>query len=126
VAGGPGPAAQAPPGLREAPHVSDYAARARLGKGDCLLWPNGYDESSYMTGAAVVVEAPGVPGVPPELSQLDHRACRGQHPGCDQRPGPILGISTAAARLEATAEPALFGKKAMSVTSGEYPSVCCR
>jgi hypothetical protein len=35
----PGPAAQAPPGLREAPHVSDYAARARLGKADCLLWP---------------------------------------------------------------------------------------
>jgi len=26
-------------GLREAPHVSDYATRARLGKANCLLWP---------------------------------------------------------------------------------------
>src|SRR5690349_12320996 len=27
------------PGLREAPHVSDYATRARPGKADYLLWP---------------------------------------------------------------------------------------
>src|SRR5690348_1837366 len=29
----------APPGLREAPHVSDHATRARPGKADYLLWP---------------------------------------------------------------------------------------
>ena len=40
--------------------------------------------------------------------------------------GPTRGISTMVARLEARAEPALNGRNATPVTSGEYPSVCCR
>jgi hypothetical protein len=38
--------------------------------------------------------------------------------------GPNLGISTIVARLEVAAEPALIGRNATPVTSGEYPSVC--
>ena len=53
---GPGPAAQAPPGLREAPHVSDYAAGERLGKGGLAAVADGCDESSYMTGVQIVVD----------------------------------------------------------------------
>src|SRR5580693_97909 len=40
--------------------------------------------------------------------------------------GPTRGIRTMVARLEAAAEPALNGRNATPVTSGEYPSVCCR
>jgi hypothetical protein len=50
-AGSPGP-----PGLREAPHVSDHAARAGLGKGGLPAVADGCAESSYMTGVQIVVE----------------------------------------------------------------------
>src|SRR5580693_883622 len=37
--------------------------------------------------------------------------------------GPTRGISAIVATLEVTAEPALIGRNATPVTSGEYPSV---
>jgi hypothetical protein len=40
----------------EAPHVSDYAAGARLGKGGLAAVADGCDESSYMTGVQIVVD----------------------------------------------------------------------
>ena len=39
MAGGAWAGSPGPTGLREAPHVSDYATRVRFGKANCLLWP---------------------------------------------------------------------------------------
>ncbi len=40
--------------------------------------------------------------------------------------GPVRGMSTIVDRLAAWMRPALAGRNATPVTSGEYPSVCCR